>query len=295
MFTRDRPHRDSEEKKDVFAPVADLMVGVVFIFILMVLALSLVVATQKTIPADRFNKIAELAKQLSGARAITFLKEAAKADQQRTMILEKIRVNLKNYNINVEIDKSNGTLRLPSSKLFEPTHATPTAEGRAVIQRIGSALAEIIPCYLANAKISKNCPQKEEGNYLSAVYIEGHTDVEPLNKVVDRFRNNWDLSAARAIEAHQIILQSDPKIEGLRTPEGKSLIGVSGYAETRPVDESLTLEQRRGELVKEADRRIEIRLIMSVDSKVLNQNIIQIDDKINELNKEIEKIRAELR
>jgi chemotaxis protein MotB len=295
MFTRDRLNSDSEEKKDVFAPVADLMVGVVFIFILMVLALSLVVATQKTIPADRFNKIADLAKQLSGARAITFLKDAAKADQQRTMILEKIRVNLKSYNINVEIDKSNGTLRLPSSKLFEPTHATPTAEGRAVIQRIGSALAEIIPCYLANTKISKNCPQKEEGNYLSAVYIEGHTDVEPLNKVVDRFRNNWDLSAARAIEAHQIILQSDLKIESLRTPEGKSLIGVSGYAETRPVDESLTLEQRRGELVKEADRRIEIRLIMSVDSKALNQNIIQIDDKINELNKEIEKIRVELR
>jgi hypothetical protein len=43
MFARHIRTTEVEEKKDIFAPVADLMVGVVFIFIIMVMALSLLI------------------------------------------------------------------------------------------------------------------------------------------------------------------------------------------------------------------------------------------------------------
>ena len=41
MFTRAAPAEQEEDRKDVFGPVADMMVGVVFIFIIMLIALSL--------------------------------------------------------------------------------------------------------------------------------------------------------------------------------------------------------------------------------------------------------------
>ena len=43
------------EKKDIFAPVADLMVGVVFIFIIMVMALSLLIM-EDAVPRATFDE-----------------------------------------------------------------------------------------------------------------------------------------------------------------------------------------------------------------------------------------------
>ena len=55
MFSRSSQSAETEEKKDIFAPVADLMVGVVFIFIIMVMALSLLIM-EDAVPARRSTK-----------------------------------------------------------------------------------------------------------------------------------------------------------------------------------------------------------------------------------------------
>ena len=88
-----------------------------------------------------------------------------------------------------------------------------------------------MPCYLASAARPANCPPEDGAGVLSAIYIEGHTDASPFRNTVDRFRDNWDLSAARAIEAFKII---SPRLSGLRNGDGKALVGVSGYAANTP-------------------------------------------------------------
>src|SRR4051794_38199760 len=123
---------DTEEKKDVFAPVADLMVGVVFIFIIMVLALSLLMiddideAVPKTVHdavvaqlfaekarfeaerADREEaarrKLAEFVRHMRDSGVDPILGRIAKADKRRTEILEKLRDRLRASKFKVEID-----------------------------------------------------------------------------------------------------------------------------------------------------------------------------------------------
>ena len=58
MFAQYRKPQEAEEKKDVFAPVADLMVGVVFIFIILVLALSLRIMSdvQNAVPKSVYEE-----------------------------------------------------------------------------------------------------------------------------------------------------------------------------------------------------------------------------------------------
>ena len=58
MFAQYRRSQEAEEKKDVFAPVADLMVGVVFIFIILVLALSLHIMddVQNAVPKSMYDE-----------------------------------------------------------------------------------------------------------------------------------------------------------------------------------------------------------------------------------------------
>ena len=56
MFAVRRRKVEEEEKKDVFAPVSDLMVGVVFIFLVMILALSLVMMDD-AVPRPDYDQV----------------------------------------------------------------------------------------------------------------------------------------------------------------------------------------------------------------------------------------------
>lgn len=346
MFAPYSRPADAEEKKDVFAPVADLMVGVVFIFIIMVLALSLLMredldnavpkseydaivsqldvekekarteaeranreeTTRKVAETDRDQarelayrervraeqeeaarrKLAEFVRYMRDTGVVPILGRIAEADKRRTEILERLKDRLFASNIKVEIDAENGTLRLPSTKLFESAKADPTPVGTEVIKSLGVAIADIVPCYLANGARPEQCPQTDGAGVLSAVYIEGHTDAAPFRNTVDRFRNNWDLSAARAIEAFRIVRESDPRVSALRNAEGKALVGVSGYADTRPSTEGLSTEQRLDDQAKETDRRIEVRLIMAVDQHEVLSTLREFNERLEELNVDLD-------
>lgn len=308
MFARSVKRVEAEEKKDIFAPVADLMVGVVFIFIIMVMALSLLIMND-AVPRDAYDRLeqrltqsekrskeleasrarlAEFARHMKDARLAAAIGRLVDANERRSLILAQLKERLQSSNINVEIDDRNGTLRLPSGKLFENAKADPTKDGEAIIRKVGVAIADIVPCYLAANARPAGCPKIEGSGFLSAIYIEGHTDNSKFKSVVDRFRNNWDLSAARAIEAFRIISESDVHISTLRNAEGKALIGVSGYADTRPVDDSLTEAQREDRLVKESDRRIEVRLIMAIDRS-------EVQATLDDLNRRLEAIDVDIR
>lgn len=294
MFSRSSQSAETEEKKDIFAPVADLMVGVVFIFIIMVMALSLLIM-EDAVPRATFDeteasrqRLADFVKHFRDTGIAPMLSRLADANERRTRILRQLKQRLETSNINVEIDDKNGTIRLPSSKLFENARADPTKDGEAIIRQLGVAIAEIVPCYLVSTERPTGCPSEGGNGFLSAIYIEGHTDNAQFKKAVDQFRDNWDLSAARAIEAFKIISKSDQRISILKNPEGKALIGVSGYADTRPVDDTLTPAQREEGAVKEADRRIEVRLIMTVDRS-------EVQATLNNLNKRLELINADIR
>jgi flagellar motor protein MotB len=281
-----RVHKiEEEEKKDVFAPVADLMVGVVFIFIIMVLALSLVMM-EDAVPRPLYDQTAQELAQVKIERdalkkraaqfsefvsfvktegVVPLLDRLAEADATRTKILQMLKDRLAAQGVNVEADFRSGVLRLPTGNLFE------------------SAQADVVPCFLPGAAAA--CPPQSQGSLLNAVYIEGHTDAAPLRGGADRFRDNWDLSAARAIEAYRIARDSDPRVPNLKNAEGKSLLGVSGYADTRPVTDGLSEKQRNDKAVMETDRRIEVRLIMAV-------NRDQVERALRDLNQRLDRLDA---
>jgi flagellar motor protein MotB len=308
MFSA-RVHKfEEEEKKDVFAPVADLMVGVVFIFIIMVLALSLVmmedavprplydqttkelqqVTAQRDAVQKRAAKLSDFVAFLKTQGVVPLLDRLAEADATRAEILKMLQKRLAAKGVNVEADFRDGVLRLPTGNLFESGKADPTPYGRDVIRLLGAALADVAPCFLPGASARSGqiaaCPPQSRGSVLNAVYIEGHTDSAPLRGGAG-FRDNWDLSAARAIAAFRITRDSDPRVPDLRNAEGKSLLGVSGYADTRPVTEGLTGKERSDKAVMERDRRIEVRLIMAV-------NRDEVEKTLRELNKRLDSLDA---
>ena len=64
MFNRTAASGDLEEAKDIFAPVADLMVGVVFIFIGLMLALVMNLRNEETVPKSTYDTLVTRAQKL---------------------------------------------------------------------------------------------------------------------------------------------------------------------------------------------------------------------------------------
>ena len=93
------------------------------------------------------------------------------------------------------------------------------------------------------------------GNLPNPVRLEGHTDSIPIHN--DRYRSNWELSAARSIALLELLSS--------RYNLSQDRFSVAGYADTSPVDSNATAEGRMH------NRR--------VDLVILNQSVIVKTDK----------------
>jgi chemotaxis protein MotB len=216
---------------------------------------------------------------------VQLLQRLAAAGQARLSVLNQIRDILAQSNVQVTLNTGAGTLMLPARELFRPGQPMPTPEGEELIRVLARAMAKVLPCYAYSADIDRrSCIARDESSRLSAVYIEGHTDVNPVTPTA-RLSDNWDLSAARAISAFQILRRESDELKDLTNRDGDALIGVSGYAETRPSNR--TTGNRRQLAVAENDRRIEVRVIMTTNEEFvesilreLNLRIKDVDDLI---------------
>lgn len=119
-----------------------------------------------------------------------------------------------------ELEGKRLVIRLSAGEFFEPAAAALHPEALPILDAIGGELVGI------DRKIR----------------IEGHTDVQAIRN--ERFRNNWDLSAARAATVVAYLEQAH------RIPSQR--LAAVGMAATQPVAGNETSEGR------EANRRIDI-------------------------------------
>jgi chemotaxis protein MotB len=324
MFTRPAPASPAEEAKDIFAPVADLMVGVVFIFIVLMLALVMNLQREDTVARSEYDqqvarvqvleaRNAELARRLEQETGLRVAAEArertlaeanerlvafarfvrdsnvmrlmsrlARADLTRSQLLEEMRSRLAAASIEVTVNTGLGTLMLPAQRLFAQGRAEPTPDGRTTIIQLGRVMADVLPCYsFTPGQPSGRCGSADEASRLNAVYIEGHTDVTPFSAPGARFSDNWDLSAGRAIAAFKLVGDQFEQLRNLRDREGDALLGVSGYADTRPANRAAP--DRRLPEVMDKDRRIEVRVIMTTNEDLVESVLRELDDRLGQI------------
>ncbi len=228
--------RQGAEQGDYFASMTDLMLGLVFVFIIMLMGfvLNLHEAAPKIVDTTVKPVEQDLARR-------EMLRDIAK-------ILEGI--------LPVTVDEDNGTLQLGGDVLFPKGSADAYPEAMTKLRILGFALDRVLPCYAVttDSRPLGQCANKHRGR-LDAVYIEGHTDTTPIHTA--RFQNNWELSAARASATFGQMVLAYPGLENLANDKGEKLIGVSGYGEYRPIDGTGT------EAGMQKNRRIELRFVMT--------------------------------
>ena len=242
---------DQEETEEsYFVSMTDIMVGLLFIFIimLMVFGLMLKIETESTrnTQANLRQVVAETKIEVEDIQDL---------DSLRTQMLRDIESRLNDVGIRVIVREENGVLQLPDEILFAKEEYMLSTEGRMAISHLARALDAILPCY-ANAASSpavSGCLSAiPETAQLEAVFVEGHTDKDGTQQY------NWSLSARRAINTF-IELDGQSRIATkLLNENGQFLFSISGYGENRPVRLGDT------EVDKDQNRRIDLRFVMSV-------------------------------
>jgi chemotaxis protein MotB len=228
----DEAHEHIVEEENYFVSMTDLMVGLVFVFIILLMYFAL-----------QFQEVTE---ELTGA------------NQTRTEILEQLQETLKERGVEVIIDRENGVLRLPDSILFDSGQSQLKVEGSVNVGYLAVALRDVLPCYSQGLERSAACP--ESRHLIESVYIEGHTDSDRYAGT-SGLRDNWDLSVVRATNTFRALAEFEPELISLCAPKGdrcEPILSVSGYGPQRPVPDSEGSEDQR----KQQNRRIDLRLIM---------------------------------
>lgn len=240
-----------ESEDSYLASLSDLMVGLLFIFIIILMAFALNLREAET---EKDVQTQDLLKEKQQLEAI--VEYLTSNNSVRQTILAKIQQSLREEGTQVFVDMKNGILRLPEELLFATGEANFRPAGQKTLKELAQVLAEILPCYTIvplNA-VSISCDKPSTAR-LDAVFIEGHTDNRPIRN--QEFADNWALASARAINTYQALVKYAPSLDNLQNMQRQSVLSVSAYEARRPVAETDTEFGRR------KNRRIDLRFLMS--------------------------------
>ena len=270
-------HDESEES--FFVSMTDIMVGLLFIFIILVVyfVLQVRIETQKVrYYEDEYGPEQSQRSQLDIYRIAV--------SKQQSLILEGLQSFFKKEGFdNVTIDRNNGVLRFPDGVLFgsgeyDFEDGTKTA---SAVKTLANAFAEVLPCSVLDAKGNRFQSKAEcrlghtsfpnpNNAFVESIYIEGHTDSIPIGLMGLRgdakLSTNLKLSTRRATNTYEKVINQRPEIQGFHGLSSVSnqengakvepALAVSGYGEQRPIADNTDSEGRS------ATRRIDVRIVM---------------------------------
>lgn len=139
---------------------------------------------------------------------------------------EKIAQELKKNNINADVDKFSGRIKISDLELFELNSWQLSPKGRAY-------MSKLVPVYfntiMKDPKIREN---------ISQIIIEGHTDSQTFagaKSQEDKYFKNMDLSLKRASSVAQYIVYSNYSGKEKYEKDLFKLLSVEGKGPSEPV------------------------------------------------------------
>ncbi|MDY0054978.1 MAG: hypothetical protein RBS46_01655 [Methyloversatilis sp.] len=218
----------SEPEHSYMASVADLMIGLLFVFIIMVAFLAL----------QKKNEMAAAEALVQGARD--------PRGQVTEAIGEAIRATLPS----VRVDPASGVISMPEDLLFDRGSSTLKEGAQAKLAEVAGVLSLVLRCYVASERGRLACPDNEMGHEIETVFIEGHTDNLPMM----RPGGNAKLSLDRALSVSVAMIDSTV-LADFRNDQQQPIFSHSAYADSRPLKGVDPSDGR--------NRRVDLRIILS--------------------------------
>ena len=246
--------RSADTDNPYWISFSDIMAGLLIIFILSLIYLMIQLLEEIRLNRDTRDQVQEA------------LRELSRIDQIRKELLHEIKTELAEQNIVVEVVEDNTVLRIPVSQLHFKSGSDQIPDDRKyVVDEIG-------------AKILMAIQKGNRLKFIDTIFVEGHTDSDPMEWEIGNWKmDNWGLSTHRAISIWKYWTKQPGELvqmSELVNRKGDATFSVSGYADTRRVQESENDDDD-----KRKNRRIDIRFTMYTPEGVdLQQLIRKLED-----------------
>ncbi len=276
----DAPIKHEEEDENYFISMTDMMVGILFIFIIMLMLFALNLREQTDESSERIEKLkkaSEVARQVAVKlddlrdNVHSEINTINKANKERAQLLNEIKIQLQKEGLEVQVDDINGVLRLTEDAIRFPVNgALLSNNAKTNVGKVAHVLQRVLPAYTSCILSlgTLQCKENTSGAKIETVFVEGHTDSTGIDEL------NWSLSTGRAVNTYREITKISPELRTLRNRTGNEIISVSGYSSTRPID------ARSNSLAYAANRRIDLRFVMEVDNRKRLQQILSLTDRM---------------
>jgi outer membrane protein OmpA-like peptidoglycan-associated protein len=220
MFIKTRRNtaatHEQVEESGYMASASDLMIGLLFIFIVMVMVL----LSRKPEPPE------------------------TPADPLATVV-HTIGTKLQNAGVPVTINQVSGVISLPADTLFARGSADLENLGVRTLRQSTEQLQRVLPCYIYSQRrnLPSDCPPNPQQVEIETILIEGHTDSVPLQR---GDYNNWHLGLDRARAVYKVL--GSEGMQSFRNERDQPVFGISSYADERPSSKNNEAQNRRVEL-----------------------------------------------
>ena len=285
-------HSEREEGgTDYFASMTDMVVGVLFVFIIMVAYFAFQISNEDSVPLSLYEAEQEKNKALMVdverlelevkvleeelERLMKLLKQKdpvvayiESATVVRDDIVNDVIKDLKQYGIDAK-SYQKGVVTISGKGLFANSESDLSsvvgAEQR--VKNLSEILVKRMSCnvLVLGLDTKSNKPDYSACNpdhvFIESVYIEGHTDNVPITNgrvLKDGSRNNLELSARRATNTYGLMVAHSPAALKMINPSGQQVLSVSAYGKQRPIADNRMPAGRQN------NRRIDIRIVMHV-------------------------------
>jgi flagellar motor protein MotB len=251
--------------ENYFISMTDMMVGMLFIFIILLMSFALLFRHQTDVQVkttkQQSNKI-EVAEAVgreldeTESRISKRLDEIREASQLRLRLLTELRNQLSKEGLVVEISSSGDVLRLTEAAVqFPINNFTLIGDAKRNVGKIARVLARVLPGYsiCSRGRVPPQCRTPAQAS-VETVFIEGHTDDTGIDDM------NWSLSAQRAASTYRELTTITPELRRILNRRQEEILSISGYSSTRPIDTAETLA------AWSRNRRIDLRFVMDTDA-----------------------------
>ena len=235
--------REEVEEAGYLASASDLMVGLLFVFIIMVVILS------------QRDKEPE---------------SGSKNNDPREGAVMTIGIKIQQTGVPVVIDPASGVITLPADTLFPKGLAELNSGGIEVLGRAKVALNGILPCYIfSERKNRSNCPPNPNEVEIETIFIEGHTDSTPLQRGI---YTNWHLGLDRAHAVYDVLTVGS--MQDFKNERSLDVVGISSYADKRPNKDDPKDDAK--------NRRVELRFVLAFKPQVNKSasDVRSVQDKL---------------
>ena len=171
-------------------------------------------------------------------------------------VIEALKNEFSNNNINVDIDAQTGALTLEASVMFDYDQAELTDTGK-------QALEQILPIYC------KVLLQDDYMKYLAEIIIDGYTDTD------GDYSYNLQLSQQRSLAVAQYLLDIQGNfLDATQSQNLEKYLTVNGHSMANPVLDA------NGNVDKDASRRVEVKFRLKDEEMIdeLNQLLSSNED-----------------